>query len=189
MVPVNLTMIMCATWYPWQPWVKQISGVYLSMTSKPSMLCHVLARPLQWMPQRFHSGGLALVLNHLFAHPLANRELDFLQGKVVVVEVTDLAIVFRLSHDGVSLVRAPVGSRADVKFAGDAYAFLLLATQREDADALFFQRQLRIEGDTAIGLYLKNFLDAMGEPPLPTPARHVLDRFVDVYERRCLNPN
>ncbi len=72
-----------------------------------------------------------------------------------------------------------------MRFSGDAYTFLLLVTQREDADSLFFQRRLRIEGDTAIGLHLKNFLDALGEPPLPGPARQALERFTDLYARRC----
>jgi predicted lipid carrier protein YhbT len=164
----------------------RIVFVGMPMTSKTSLLCQLLTRPLQWMPQRLHSGGMALVLNHLFAHPMASGEMDFLRGKVVMVDVTDLGISFRLSHDGGSLVRVPVDSRVDVKFAGDTHAFLLLATQREDADSLFFRRQLRIEGDTATGLYLKNFLDALGEPPIPTPARHALDRFTDAYERHCL---
>jgi predicted lipid carrier protein YhbT len=75
-----------------------------------------------------------------------------------------------------------------VRFSGNADTFLLLATQREDADSLFFQRLLRIEGDTATGLHLKNFLDAFGEPKLPGPARVALERFADLYASRCGSP-
>ncbi|MEW8013567.1 MAG: SCP2 sterol-binding domain-containing protein [Candidatus Sedimenticola endophacoides] len=44
---------------------------------------------------------------------------------------------------------------------GTLYDFLLLATRREDADTLFFNRRLRLGGDTELGLYVKNFLDAL----------------------------
>ena len=150
-------------------------------------LCQLLIRPLRWVPQRVHAGGLALSLNHLFAHALADGELAFLRGKVLGIEVTDLGIRYRLRLDGQGFLAAPAGGRPDVRFAGDAHTLLLLATQREDADTLFFQRRLRIEGDTATGLHLKNFLDALGEPSLPLPARHALERLLDLYAGRCLS--
>ena len=155
------------------------------MPLRASSLCHVLAAPVRWLPHRLHAGGLSLVLNHLLAHALADGELDFLRGRTVSLEIEDLKIRYRLllGDDGF----APASSRtaADVSFRGDAYTFLLLATQREDADTLFFQRRLRIAGDTAIGLHLKNFLDALGDPPLPGPARAALARFTELYGRRC----
>ena len=144
------------------------------MTTTTSSLCRLLTSPLRWMPGRLHASGLSLILNHLFAHALADGELDFLRGRVLNLEVTDLGLVYRLSLALDGFVAASVESRADVRFSGDAYTLLLLATQREDADSLFFQRLLRVEGDTALGLQLKNFLDALGEPPLPGPARRAV---------------
>ena len=38
---------------------------------------------------------------------------------------------------------------------------LALASRAEDPDTLFFQRRLALEGDTAIGLRVKNLLDAL----------------------------
>lgn len=148
-------------------------------------LCRFLTRPLQWLPQGLHAGGLSLMLNHLMAHALAEGEMDFLHGKVISLRVTDLGICYRLLHERDGFRPAPAGAEADVRFSGDAHAFLLLATQREDADTLFFQRVLRIEGDTATGLHLKNFLDAFDQPPLPGPARNALERFTDLYAKSC----
>ncbi|MFB6261882.1 MAG: SCP2 sterol-binding domain-containing protein, partial [Thiohalorhabdaceae bacterium] len=58
---------------------------------------------------------------------------------------------------------------------------LRLALGVEDADTLFFNRRLAMEGDTATGVYLKNFLDALEvdwdahraavEAALPAPVR------------------
>lgn len=48
---------------------------------------------------------------------------------------------------------------ADVSISGSFDAFLKLAAQRVDPDTLFFQRELLIEGDTELGLELKNLFD------------------------------
>ncbi len=148
-------------------------------------LCRFIAGPLRLLPPRLHGGGLSLMLNHLLAHPMADGELDFLRDRVVSLEITDLRLGFRLmlGENGFGSVSAD--AEPTVRFSGDLYTFLLLATQREDADTLFFQRRLRIEGDTAIGLHLKNFLDALETLPLPGPARQALDHFTDLYSRRC----
>lgn len=56
----------------------------------------------------------------------------------------------RRNHaDGAAVMRA---SLAD---------YAALALRREDPDTLFFTRRLVIEGDTALGLELKNALDAL----------------------------
>jgi predicted lipid carrier protein YhbT len=147
--------------------------------------CRILTRPLRWLPQRAHAGGLSLALNRLLAQPLADGDLDFLRDKVVGLEVSDLGIRFRLARDGRGFVPAADDAPEDVRFSGDVRTLLQLATQREDADTLFFQRRLKIEGDTETGLHLKNFLDAFGEPPLPAALRDGLARFADLYARHC----
>lgn len=42
---------------------------------------------------------------------------------------------------------------------GTLYDFLVLIDRQEDPDTLVFQRRLAIEGDTELGLRVKNFLD------------------------------
>jgi predicted lipid carrier protein YhbT len=51
--------------------------------------------------------------------------------------------------------------------SGGLHAFLLMLARREDPDTLFFQRLLAIEGDTALGLEIKNFLDRLEWEALP----------------------
>ena len=46
-------------------------------------------------------------------------------------------------------------------------AFLQLVARQEDPDTLFFNRELSIEGDTELGLIVKNMLDAVEWPKLP----------------------
>ncbi|PHM45164.1 sterol carrier protein, SCP [Xenorhabdus mauleonii] len=46
-----------------------------------------------------------------------------------------------------------------ISFSGDANDFILIAIRRKDPDTLFFQRHLRIEGNTELGLHVKNLTD------------------------------
>lgn len=49
----------------------------------------------------------------------------------------------------------------DVTISASAYDFYRLSRREEDPDTLFFSRRLVMEGDTELGLLLKNTLDAM----------------------------
>jgi predicted lipid carrier protein YhbT len=63
----------------------------------------------------------------------------------------------------------------------------LLATRRVDPDTLFFQRRIRVEGDTELGLGVKNTMDGMDWDDLPAPLRHMLrtlSRLFAQLERR-----
>ncbi|RMG35742.1 MAG: sterol-binding protein [Gammaproteobacteria bacterium] len=148
-------------------------------------LCNFLFMPLRLLPRPLHDNGLALILNRVFSEQLADGELDFLQGRIVRIEIADVPLHYAVRLEGRRFVAASAGNRADVVLGGDLHTFLLLASQREDADTLFFQRRLRMQGDTATGLHLKNFIDAQGELALPATLRTALARFVDLYDARC----
>ena len=63
-----------------------------------------------------------------------------------------------------------MGSRPDKRALEVAAALndlVLIAGRKEDPDSLFFQRRLRIEGDTELGLELKNLLDGLDLDSLP----------------------
>jgi predicted lipid carrier protein YhbT len=101
------------------------------------------------------------MLNRLFAPELADGEMDFLEGKVALIRVRDARISYYLTLEHGKLKAAPAGAKDDVSIEGDIYDFMLLATRREDPDTLFFNRRLRLGGDTELGLYIKNFLDSL----------------------------
>lgn len=148
--------------------------------------CQAATAPLTWLPAKLHDGALALVLNRVLARPLVDGGLAFLEDKVVAVRVLTPGIEYRLRmHQGRFL--AAGGESPNLTFRGEPQDFLKLITQQEDPDTLFFQRRLRIEGDTALGLHLKNYLDALEESPLPSTARPLLERLTQVLERYCLS--
>jgi predicted lipid carrier protein YhbT len=53
---------------------------------------------------------------------------------------------------------------ADLTISASAYDFVLLARRQEDPDTLFFSRRLAMEGDTELGLLVKNTIDAIELP-------------------------
>ena len=74
----------------------------------------------------------------------------------------------------------------DLTISANAQDFLRLAQRQEDPDTLFFNRRLSMEGDTELGLLVKNALDALELPVLNlqqwTPDK-VLARFLPKRNR------
>ncbi|WP_456446792.1 ubiquinone anaerobic biosynthesis accessory factor UbiT [Thiolapillus sp.] len=147
------------------------------MPFSPPSAGALLRLPGKLLPVRLHSRGLTLILNRLLADPIANGELDFLQDRVLRIEVMDLALDYRLTLRNGKLAAAPRGAQEDVRFGGDAREFLLLALNEEDPDTLFFQRRLQLEGDTELGLEIKNLLYSLEEDLLPDPLHRIASQF------------
>lgn len=145
----------------------------------------LLAKPVSLIPGRLHATVIARALNLLFAGQIADGELKFMTGRYLQIEVMDAGVQFTLSFDGRRLQAASAGNSPDLIFRGNVYDFLLLASRREDSDTLFFQRRLKIEGDTDMGLTIKNFLDAIEIESLPYYRQmdKFLSRAVHLYER------
>ncbi|AUB81287.1 ubiquinone anaerobic biosynthesis accessory factor UbiT [Candidatus Thiodictyon syntrophicum] len=139
---------------------------------------NTLSAPLRLLPTLAHSQALALVLNQVMKDAIAEGELDFLIGRTVGIEISDLGIRYRLGLAGGRIRGHGEGAPAAATISGGLHEFMLLAARREDADTLFFQRRLRMAGDTELGLYLKNFLDAFEPPPQVAPLIRGLDRLL-----------
>jgi predicted lipid carrier protein YhbT len=95
--------------------------------------------------------------------PLTDRlhkALAPLAGKVLRLEIAGLGFGPQLTLDFIGL--RPAFGKPDVTIRASLSDYLALALRREDPDTLFFTRRLVIEGDTALGLELKNALDALG---------------------------
>ncbi len=101
------------------------------------------------------------VLQHLMSEQIEMGDFDFLEGKWLQISVNDMGLTFFLSFQDEQLVLSNQVTQADVSFSGDSKEFILLASRTEDPDTLFFQRRLMIEGDTELGLYIKNSIDGI----------------------------
>ncbi|MCP4878491.1 MAG: sterol-binding protein [Gammaproteobacteria bacterium] len=145
----------------------------------------LLAKPLSLVPERLHATLVSKMLNQLLAEQITDGDLEFMTGRCLRIEVMDTGVRFDLGFDGERLLAAGNRKSPDLIFRGNLYDFLLLITRREDSDTLFFQRRLKIEGDTEMGLAIKNFLDAIEIESLPYHRQvdGFLSRAVNLYER------
>ncbi|TCT20674.1 ubiquinone anaerobic biosynthesis accessory factor UbiT [Thiobaca trueperi] len=148
--------------------------------SLPHSLLSPLTFPLRLMPTVMHSRALATLLNQVMKEALAEGELDFLEGRRMAIEIEDIGVRYRLGLSEGRLRGYNEDIPADASIAGGLHEFMLLAARREDADTLFFQRRLRMSGDTELGLYLKNFLDAFEPPARWAPLVRALERMADL---------
>ena len=116
------------------------------------------------LPQLPPALALTLALNLALGRWLPREPLAPLLGKRFAIRVTDagLSLRFALNARGFhpSLDAAP----ADLTISARTRDFLALLAREEDADSLFFNRRLLMEGDTELGLLLKNTLDAVEWP-------------------------
>ena len=123
--------------------------------------------PLAWVPLPLKAKVITSAMNTIFAAPLEAGELGFLSQRVMNVFVTDAELRFSVKLDEGKLHAGNAVAEADVTIEGTVYTFLLLAARKEDADTLFFRRQLKTSGDTELGLHIKNFLDGLEPETLP----------------------
>ena len=142
-----------------------------------------LSLPLGLLPARAHSSLLAGFLNRLFAPEIKQQELDFLDRRVLLIRLSDAPVEYRLTLDANMLSAAAARQPADLTIEGTIYDFLLLATRREDADTLFFNRRLSLSGNTELGLYVKNFLDALELEDRLGPLLKMLDGTAGIIGR------
>jgi predicted lipid carrier protein YhbT len=134
----------------------------------------VIGLPGRYTPYALQKQVLSLVLNQAFREPLRHGELDFLADAKVRIKVTDLCIdwLIRVGSDKFTPLERTL--KDDVCISGESVDFVLLATRQADPDTLFFQRRIRIEGDTELGLGIKNTMDSMDWDDLPLPLRRLL---------------
>ncbi len=144
-----------------------------------------LSLPLKILPSFVHNKVLVTALNRMFNKELKEGELDFLQGKIIHISIEDAGIEYCFTLDNNKLAAADKKHSPDLILQGTVYNYLLLASRQEDTDTLFFSRRLHMQGDTELGLYVKNFLDGMDMDSHKVPAylESVLQKSLPVYER------
>jgi predicted lipid carrier protein YhbT len=137
----------------------------ITLPPVPVPLRELLARLPQFPPSTLFAAALTLQLGESLgtdAHP------EF-TGKLIRLCVSDagVTVTLRVKPRGFAPSTA---TTADLTLTAKAEDFLALAQRREDPDTLFFSRRLVMEGDTELGLLVKNSLDALEfKPALPLP--------------------
>ena len=118
----------------------------------------LLSVPIKLTPFALKRQVLEQVLSWQFRQALDDGELEFLEGRWLSIHVRDIDLQWFTSVVNGKLVVSQ-NAQADVSFSADASDLLMIAARKQDPDTLFFQRRLVIEGDTELGLYVKNLME------------------------------
>jgi len=131
----------------------------------PALVARIGGRLPQWP----HSVTLIAGLNAAARMKLLPQDsLELLEGRTFLVEVLDTGgRACFTCRDGLFRPLFSAPQTPDLCFRANLSAFMQMIARQEDPDTLFFSRELSIEGDTELGLVVKNMLDAMEWPQLP----------------------
>ncbi len=139
-----------------------------------------------------YPGSLMFVtgLNLALAKQLAPDVTHMLSGKKLRLRVTDAQWAFDFEWRNGRFAACKNLGPADLTISASAHDFVQLARRQEDPDTLFFNRRLAMEGDTELGLLVKNTIDAIELPVLNVerfkPA-HVLAQAREHFKARLVN--
>jgi len=141
----------------------------LSLPTIPAFtLPPLIARLGSRLPQWPHSVNLVLALNAARKLGVLPEEtLQQLEGRQFRVTVLDTGMVadFAYNRGAFRPILFPL-DKPDLHFTANLSAFMQMVSRQEDPDTLFFNRTLTVEGDTELGLRVKNMLDALDWPRL-----------------------
>lgn len=134
------------------------------MTAQALLIPPPLGAVLGRLPA--YPGSMLFVtgLNLALAKQLAPDVTQMLIGKKLRLRVTDAKWAFDFEWRNNRFVACQNSGAADLTISASAHDFVKLARRQEDPDTLFFNRRLAMEGDTELGLLVKNTIDAIELP-------------------------
>lgn len=157
------------------------------MTAQALLIPPPLGAMLGRLPA--YPGSMLFVtgLNLALAKQLNADVTQMLVGKKMRLCVTDAQWAFDFEWHNSRFVACKNAGTADLTISASAHDFVKLARRQEDPDTLFFNRRLAMEGDTELGLLVKNTIDAIELPVLNIAQlhpRHVLAQAREHFKSR-----
>lgn len=131
-----------------------------------------LRRGLALLPVRPPATVLCLLLDRHLLPQLDDDSRTRIAGRRYVIEVSDLGIAIglalgdrgfrvasRASNAGSGALAE--GAAPEIRIVATSRDFIRLAAREVDADTLFFNRRLIIQGETELALIVRNAIDAI----------------------------
>lgn len=134
------------------------------MSQNRFLLPEPVGKLLSFLPVYPGSLLFATGLNIALGSTLPDDVKQSLSGKKLRIKVTDAKLSFDFQWNNGRFQACGSQGEPDLTISASAHDFLLLARREEDPDTLFFSRRLAMEGDTELGLLVKNTLDAIDLP-------------------------
>ncbi len=131
-------------------------------TTVPAPVAAVLSR----LPAYPAALLLTTALNASVARQLPSDVAALLLHRRLRIQVRDARVTLDFTWTGGAFAPRAHHRQTDLCISASAHDFLQLAQRQQDPDTLFFNRRLSMEGDTELGLVVKNTLDALELPVL-----------------------
>lgn len=146
----------------------------------PQAIGRAVSRLPQLPPTLVLVGALNLSLDRI----LPRDRLEPVIGKRLLIAVTDAGLNLRFTMTARGFVPSLDKAEPDLRISATTRDFLALVLREEDPDTLFFSRRLLMEGDTDLGLLVKNTLDGIELPDLASLSpKRVLERLLRTSPR------
>lgn len=126
----------------------------------PAPLARLGARLPQTPPTLALIAGLNLALDRM----IPREPLEPLLGKRFAIRVLDAGMTLRFAYGSRGFRPIFDAAPPDLTISARSRDFIALMAREEDPDTLFFSRRLLMEGDTDLGLLVKNTLDGIELP-------------------------
>jgi len=123
----------------------------------PASLASVLGK----LPSTPPCWALVTTLNQLKKRDILPVDMNLLSGHRFEVHILDADMRLHFMADDERFSVASAADEADLRLAANLADFARMMLREEDPDTLFFNRKLIIEGDTELGLIVKNLLDSV----------------------------
>lgn len=140
------------------------------------------------LPQLPPTLALVTALNLALDRLIPREPLEMLIGKRFTIRVLDAGMTLRFSYGARGFRPLFDASQSDLTISARTRDFIALLAREEDPDTLFFDRRLLMEGDTDLGLLVKNTLDGI-ELPRFDPARLTPQELLHRLRTRLATPH
>jgi len=150
----------------YQQTIKSSLKTRLNSWLQPNRLVTIACK----MPIRLNQSLIDFTLNQVFKQLISDGDFDFLKQRLLQIHIEDAALWLSISHDKGHLKTSHFSHRtslADATLSLKTMDAILLIEQQIDPDTLFFQRRLKITGDTQMAHQAKNTIDRLDPEKIP----------------------
>lgn len=150
-----------------------------------SLVPKILKPSLRFVPFIAQKSLLIPALHSVFKEAIYDGDFEFLTEKWLKISISDIDLHWWISFENQRLIMAKPNKapQEDVSFSASGDDLLLIAGRKQDPDTLFFQRRLQIEGDTELGLEVKNLIDAIDLDKLPSSVDKIINKLAEIVNQ------
>ena len=137
-------------------------------------------------PDKLNFLATQALINNAFAEQISEGDFDFLQDRLLQIEILDAGLYIGLSFQQNKIICNHFSDQhklSDVTLSIETTHAIQLIQQEIDPDTLFFQRKLKINGDTELAHHVKNTIDTLDPERIPA----FIVKLLSEYNKRVLS--